>query len=126
MGPGCYLWVFNVKVTTYPRIALSLFSHSCLVALVLSLGVLWEIALCGVPLSPSVISVCVFWQFGPSLLVLRHFFLLGVGLGLDMKWAGVSRIFDPTITFSSNILFTCKILRRSKINSYVINPIFKF
>ena len=37
------------------------------------------------------------WQFGPSLFVLRHFFLLGVGLGLDMKWAGVAKFFGPTI-----------------------------
>ena len=38
------------------------------------------------------------WQFGPSSFVLGHFFLLGMGLGLDMKWAGVSRFFGPTIT----------------------------
>ena len=36
------------------------------------------------------------WQFGPSLFVLEHFFLLGVGLGLDMKWAGVAKFFGPT------------------------------
>ena len=29
--------------------------------------------------------------------VLEHFFLLGVGLGLDMKWAGVTKFFGPTI-----------------------------
>ena len=56
MGPGCYLWVFNVEVTAYPGIAPSLFSHGCLIALVLSLGTLWETVLSGVPLSPSVIS----------------------------------------------------------------------
>ena len=39
----------------------------------------------------------VFWQFGPSPLFLGHFFLLGVGLGLDMKWAGVAKFFDSTI-----------------------------
>ena len=36
------------------------------------------------------------WQFGPSSFVLGHFFLLGVGLGLDMKWAGVAKFFGPT------------------------------
>ena len=36
------------------------------------------------------------WQFGPSSFVLRHFFLLDVGLGLDMKWVEVAKFFDPT------------------------------
>ena len=35
--------------------------------------------------------------FGPSLFVLGHFFLLGVGLGLSMRWAGVVKFFDPII-----------------------------
>ena len=39
------------------------------------------------------------WQFGPSSFVLGHFFLLSIGLGLDMKWAGVTRFFGPTTTF---------------------------
>ena len=38
-------------------------------------------------------------QFGPSLFVLRHFFLLGVGLGLDMKWPGVAKFFGPTMVY---------------------------
>ena len=50
------MWVFNADVTAYPRIALPLFSHRCLVAPVLSLGT--PCALGGVPLSPSMISVC--------------------------------------------------------------------
>ena len=29
---------------------------------------------------------------------LGHFFLLGMGLGLDMKWAEVAKSFGPTIT----------------------------
>ena len=37
------------------------------------------------------------WQFRPSSFVLGHFFLLSVGLGLDMKWAGVAKFFGPTI-----------------------------
>ena len=45
-------------MTAYPRITLPLFSYGCLVALVLSLGTLWETALGGLLLSPSVISVC--------------------------------------------------------------------
>ena len=44
--------VFNVEVTTYPGIAPLLYSHDCLIALVLSLGTLWEVALGGVPLFP--------------------------------------------------------------------------
>ena len=49
-----------------------------------------------VTLSPSVILVCedrvvlgsISWQSGFPLFVLGHFFLLGMGLGLDMKWVG--------------------------------------
>ena len=41
------------------------------------------------------------WQFGPSSFVLGHFFLFDVGLGLNMKRAGVTRFFGPTaIVFS--------------------------
>ena len=47
-------------MTAYPGIALPLYSHGRLIALVLSLGTLWEIALGGVLLSPSVILVC--WE----------------------------------------------------------------
>ena len=39
----------------------------------------------------------VFRQFGPSSFVPGHFFLLGVGRGLDIKWAGVAKFFDPTM-----------------------------
>ena len=35
--------------------------------------------------------------FGLSSLVLGHIFLLGVGLGLSIKWAGVVKFFDPTL-----------------------------
>ena len=35
--------------------------------------------------------------FGLSLFVLGHFSLLGVGLGLSIKWAGVIKFFGPTI-----------------------------
>ena len=37
------------------------------------------------------------WQLGISLFVLRRFFLLNIGLGLRIKWAGVAEFFDPTI-----------------------------
>ena len=102
------MWVFNAEVTTYPRIAPLLDSHDCLIALVLSLWTLWETALGGVLFSPSMILVCrgqyrivlgnVPWQFGPSLFVLGHIFLLSMGLGLDMKLIGVVKSFGPTIT----------------------------
>ena len=36
------------------------------------------------------------WQLGLSLLILGCFFLLGVGLGLCMKWARDAEFFDPT------------------------------
>ena len=37
------------------------------------------------------------WQSGFPSFVLGHFFLLGMGLGLDMKWARVPRSFGSTI-----------------------------
>ena len=37
-------------------------------------------------------------SLGPSLFVLGHFFLLGVGLGPSMRWVGVVKFFDPTRT----------------------------
>ena len=37
-------------------------------------------------------------QFGLASFVHGHFFLLGVGPGLSVKWAGVVKFFDPTIT----------------------------
>ena len=40
----------------------------------------------------------VFGPLGLSLFVLGHYFLLGVGLGFSMRWAGVVRFFDPTIS----------------------------
>ena len=39
------------------------------------------------------------WQSGFSLFVLGHFFLLGMGLGLDMKWARVVKSFGPTSSY---------------------------
>ena len=36
-------------------------------------------------------------QLGRSLLILGRFFFLGMGLGLDMKWAGLAKSFGPTI-----------------------------
>ena len=43
------------------------------------------------------------WQFGFPLFVLGHFFLLGMSLGLDMKWAGVAKFFGLTI-FSIKVM----------------------
>ena len=44
-----------------------------------------------------VILGSIFWQSGFPLFVLGHFFLLSMGLGLDMKWAGVPKPFGPII-----------------------------
>ena len=35
--------------------------------------------------------------------VLGHFFLLGIGFGLDMKWAGVAKFFGPTVLISESV-----------------------
>ena len=40
-----------------------------------------------------------------SLFVLGHFFLLGVGLGLSIRWAGVAKFFDPTMPICLNLEF---------------------
>ena len=40
------------------------------------------------------------WQSGLSMSFLGHFFLLGMGHGLDMKWVEVLRFFGPTILLS--------------------------
>ena len=47
--------------------------------------------------------------FGLSLFVLGHFFLLGVGLGLSMRWARVVKFFDPTIAPQNPVV---RLLRR--------------
>ena len=49
------------------------------------------------------------WQFGLSSFVLRHFFLLGVSLGLSIRWAGVVKFFDPTYTYIKIYLYRLKI-----------------
>ena len=64
-----------------------------------------------VMLSPSVILVCR-GQGRPRQYILaiwipfvrpQAFFLLGMGLGLDMEWAGVPRSFGPTIAPQNNV-----------------------
>ena len=40
------------------------------------------------------------WQSGLSMSFLGHFFLRGMGHGLDIKWAEVFRSFGPTILLS--------------------------
>ena len=42
---------------------------------------------------------------GPSLFVIGHSFLLGVGLGLSMRWAGIVKFFDPTRTCNLIVRF---------------------
>ena len=43
-----------------------------------------------------ILGSTIWWSEFPSF-VLGYFFLLGVGLGLDIKWAGVPKSFGPTI-----------------------------
>ena len=77
----------------------------------LSLGTLWKAAFGGVLHFPSMISIFFFvsWQFGLSSFVLEHFFLLSVGLGLDVKWTGVAKFFDPTTLICNIILILSRI-----------------
>ena len=41
-------------------------------------------------------------RLGPSLLILGRFFFLGVGLRLDMKWAGLCQILQPHNSLSKS------------------------
>ena len=66
-------------------------------------GALWEAAFDGVPFFPlgiwdaenRIFLDNVSRLFGLSLFVLGHFSLLGVDLGLSIKWAGVVKFFGP-------------------------------
>ena len=55
------------------------------------------------------------WQLGPSLFILRYFFILSVSLGLGMKWARVAKSFGPT----NNIWWIKSILKISFLGSYL-------
>ena len=67
-------------------------------------GALWEAAFDGVPFFPSgfwdakdkIVLSNISRPFGLSLYVLRHFPLLGEGLGPSTKWARVVKFFGPT------------------------------
>ena len=48
-------------------------------------------------------------QLEPSLLILGRLFFLGVGLGLDMKWVGLAKSFDPTMAHQNPVV---RLLRR--------------
>ena len=56
----------------------------------------------------------VFWQLGLSLFILGRFFLLGMGLGPCMKWAGAAEFFDPTLSIMKILyIFFYKIYMRN-------------
>ena len=48
------------------------------------------------PTEDSIVLGNVFCQCGLSLFILELFFLIGMGLGLYMKWARSAKFFDPT------------------------------
>ena len=94
MRSVCQLRTFNVEVTVSPRIAPPPCPYSCPTMLVLLFGTTRRAVFEGVLLSPSMTLVgrgqdgplgCL-QQLGPSLLILRRFFFLGMGLGLI--WTG--------------------------------------
>ena len=104
MRPDCQLRAFNVEMTASPRIAFLPCSYGWPIGSELPLG-------CsrGLPLATwrfplpwfwsakdRVVLDSISWQSGFPLFVIGHFFLLGMGLGLDMKWARVPRSFGPT------------------------------
>ena len=69
------------------------------------------------------------WQFGLSSFVLGHFFFLGVGLGLSIKWAGVAKFNDPTIYILLKLYYLvldAKITTKLLINMNYIDFFFFF
>ena len=111
MRPDCQLQAFNAKVTVSPRITPPPYPHSCPSVLVLLFRTTGRAVFEGVLLSPSVTLVgrgqdgprrCLpaVWAF---LVHLERFFFLGVGLGLDMKWAGLAKSFGPTLRYMIEI-----------------------
>jgi len=59
------------------------------------LGTFWKVNVDGVLLFLGDVS----GPFGLSSFILGRFFLLSVGLGLGIKWAGVVKFFNPTIIY---------------------------
>ena len=95
------MWAFNAEVTISPKVAPPPCSYGWPTVLVLFLGMPWKAAFNGMLLFFLMILVGpvlgdVSWQFGLSLFILRRFFLLDIGLGLCIKWAGVAEFFDHT------------------------------
>ena len=88
-----------------PSIVPTPYAHEYPTVLVLLLGALWEAAFAGVPFFPPgiwdaksrIVLGNVSRLFGLSSFVLSHFSLLGVGIGLSIKWAEVVKFFGPTI-----------------------------
>ena len=60
------------------------------------------------------------WQFGLSSFILGLFFLLGMGLGLSIRWAGVTKFFDLTIIII--IIIIIIIYFKKKIGDQAIAP----
>ena len=103
MRPDCQLRAFKVEVKASPRIAFLPYSYSWPTGLGISFGILEGTASGDVAPSPFVILVCR-GQSRPRQYILavwipfvrsRAFLFLGMGFGLDMKWAKVPRSFGP-------------------------------
>ena len=60
-----------------------------------------------------------FWQSGFPSFVPKHFFLLRVGLGLEMEWAEASRTFWPHIYISKESYFQCFFMEKQKLILWV-------
>ena len=96
---------FNADVIVSPWIAPAPYAYEYPTVLILLLGAPWEAAFASVLFSllgiwdaeGRIVLGNVSRPFRLSLSVLGYFFLLGVGLGLSIKWAGVVKFFDPTL-----------------------------
>ena len=97
---------FNAEVTTSPGIAPPPCSHGWPTVLVLfffgcperlSLKACCPSFLWSRLAEDRIVLGDISWLFGLSLFIFGYFFLLGMGLGLFMKWAEAAEFFEPTI-----------------------------
>ena len=91
MWPDCQLQAFNAKVT--PSFCLGRLGGLSLRVCRFLLSWPWFA-------EDRIVLDNVSQQLGPSLFILEHFFFLGVGLGVDMRWTGVAKSFGPIGIYS--------------------------
>ena len=106
-------------MTVSPWIVPTPYAHGYPTVLVLFLGALWEAAFACMLFFPlgvwdaesRIILGNVSRLFVLSLSILGHFFLLGMGLELIIKWARVVKFFGPTCVVEVHMCLGLKLIR---------------